>query len=91
MGLTKSFVKTKQRKLFEEQQAEKNHDNRTPEDDPHIFAVDRRSLAINKLVHTLPNNLSLVGFVFDTQFAVKDSVNALGLVFSAGGEGKVGR
>ncbi len=39
----------------------------------------------------LPNNLSLVGFVFDTQFAVKDSVNALGLVFSAGGEGKVGK
>ena len=40
---------------------------------------------------TLPNTASLVGFTFLTQFAVNDPANALQLVFSAGGEGKVGK
>jgi len=40
---------------------------------------------------TVPNNTGLLGLKFNTQFAVNDQVNALQLVFSAGGEGKVGK
>ncbi|MHC4816022.1 MAG: hypothetical protein ACYTFN_23400, partial [Planctomycetota bacterium] len=40
---------------------------------------------------TVPNDTALVGVTFYTQFAVADVVNAAQVVFSAGGEGKVGR
>lgn len=40
---------------------------------------------------TVPNDTTLVGVIFDAQFAVVDQVNALQLAFSAGGEGKIGR
>jgi len=39
----------------------------------------------------VPNDSTLLGLKFNTQFAVNDQVNALQLVFSAGGEGKVGK
>ncbi len=56
-----------------------------------VFAFNADGSGKLSVQNTLPNNSSLVGFVFDTQFAVEDLVNALGLVFSAGGEGKVGQ
>lgn len=45
-----------------------------------------------ELQFTVPNRMDLVGARFFDQFAVSDpTINTLGLVFSNGGAGKVGR
>lgn len=40
---------------------------------------------------SVPNDQTFLGVQFFSQFAVNDTVNALQLVFSAGGDGKVGK
>ena len=56
-----------------------------------IFGFSTNVSGALSVKNTVPNNASLVGLVFYTQFAVNDPVNAAKLVFSAGGEGKVGK
>ncbi len=43
-----------------------------------------------ELSHTIPNNALLQGLNLFTQFAVRDRVNAAGLVFSNGGHVRIG-
>lgn len=43
------------------------------------------------LPQSVPNDSKLLGATFYTQFAVNDAVNALKLVFTAGGAGQVGK
>ncbi len=55
-----------------------------------VLSLGTSAAGTASLPASVPNNRQLIGVSFLTQFAVLDPNNALSLVFSNGGEGKVG-
>ncbi|MHC4852089.1 MAG: hypothetical protein ACYTF5_08730 [Planctomycetota bacterium] len=56
-----------------------------------VLGLTTTATGTSTVQQTVPNDVNLIGVTFYTQFAVADVVNAAQVVFSAGGEGKVGR
>lgn len=59
---------------------------------PLILVIGQTSNAGTRKVNIpVPNDTTLVNFVFDSQYVVYDNANAMGLLWSEGGEAKIGR
>ncbi len=56
-----------------------------------MFPVTTSDVGTAGQTFAIPNITSLVGLVFFNQYLISDSANAFGIVFSNGGQGKIGR